>query len=252
MRDLRSGPARLGTWFSIVSVGVVCWLGIPALLAAQVVQLPSVGSLSVTGAVSVPDQGTLDLGGVGRGLHANGSTGIGPMATRTGSSQLSAGSATVSATIIDLQAMDEALLDQPMGAMSASARGATYTARATGVPVINTLTPHLYAHRMGRAYARTYDHGAWQRALGTAGLEEVGRANAMVGDDSEVRYYMLKAHEATLARHNAAARVYYRMAYERLSPEELMRLQAVQRRANEKQTGSSVASSNGANVAPPP
>lgn len=201
-------------------------------LHAQVVQLPAVRTFGMSGAVSVPDQGTMTLAG-NRGSRPVGSvSGPGPLAGRGLASQSGGGSTSVSATVIDLQAMDEALLNRPADTPASTA--SNYTPRSTGTPIMNTLTPHLYAQRSGREFVPPGDPNAWEIALGAPGIGHVGTANALVGNDSAVRFYMLRAHEATKSGRNAAARVYYRMAYDRLTPEQRTRLQEIQRLADEQ------------------
>jgi hypothetical protein len=94
------------------------WLGLTYLViglcvssaSAQdfVVQLPTQGAFSVQTSVSVPDSGTSYLGGVRR--NAVGSVQRGPMRAMGGSS--SAGGASVTATIIDLDALDRMIRSQ--------------------------------------------------------------------------------------------------------------------------------------------
>ena len=215
-----------------VSVLMLLW-GAPTLergVDAQVVQLPSVRNFSTSGAVSVPDQGSALLGGNNSSRTGSSTAGAGPLASRTTGNAATAGSMSVSATVIDLQAMDEALLNQAADSAKAVP---DFAARATGTPIMNTLTPHLYGQRAGRADRRAPDPNAWQMALGAPGTAALGVANAAVRDESEVRYYMLRAQEAIGSGRNAAARVYYRLAYEKLTPAQRLRLEEVQRKANE-------------------
>jgi hypothetical protein len=198
---------------------------------AQVVQLPTVQSFGMTGAVSVPDQGTAVIAGNRRLRTGSTTRGVGPLASRSATSQAGGTSVSVSVDVIDLQAMDQAILDQ--ASIDTAQMAANYNARGTGTPVVNTLTPHLYAQRVERKPIRSVDPNAWQIALGDPGSASIGVANAMVNDDSEVRFYMLRAHEALSAGHTAAAKVYYRLAYQRLTPAQQARLQQVQQAADE-------------------
>lgn len=94
--------------FSLVVCTVFGWTG---LLQAQVtVQQPAVQSTRLGTTVSVPDRGRTFLGGVSSATSSRQSNG--PL--RTGTSReygLSAGSMSASVHIIDLQAMDEAILN---------------------------------------------------------------------------------------------------------------------------------------------
>ncbi len=70
---------------------------------AQVVQLPSIHTFSYSGSVLVPDSGGAYLGGVSRSASGrSGRRGIGGIASHSGTS--------ISATIIDHQAIDRQLL----------------------------------------------------------------------------------------------------------------------------------------------
>ena len=199
--------------------------------AGQVVQLPSVQSFSYSGGASVPDHGDATLGGYRTRRGTSSISGAGPLASRSVGSQASGGSSSVSATIIDLQAMDEAILNQPADTPALAA--SNYAVRSTGTPIMNTLTPHLYGQRTTRASVPVNDPNAWQIALGTPPAKpEVGRSSAR--NDTAARYYMLKSREATIAGRNAAARVYYQLAYDELTPEQRTRYQNIQRRVNEE------------------
>ncbi len=86
-------------------------LGSSSILQGQVtVQQPVVGSTGVATSVSVPDRGTTFLGGVNSAASSR--TSYGPVRTgTTRTSSLTATSITASVHIIDLQAMDEAILN---------------------------------------------------------------------------------------------------------------------------------------------
>ena len=216
--------------------------------AAQVVQLPTVRNFSYSGGASVPDHGDAYMGGSALRRSSSTSSGAGPLANRSTSSQGGGSSLSVSATIIDLQAMDEAILKQPIDAPPRATTN--YAPRSTGTPVMNTLTPYLYGQRAGRASTAANDPNAWQMAL-SAPVATRESGSRVARDDSEVRFYMLKTQQATASGRNAAARVYYQMAYDRLTPEQRTRLQEIQRRANElaqqasAEAGSSDASASG-------
>jgi len=77
--------------------------------AQQVVQQPTIGSLSINSSVLVPDQGSAFLGGTssaGAGQSQRG----GLVTNRAFGNRSAWGGASVSATIIDLQEMDRAIL----------------------------------------------------------------------------------------------------------------------------------------------
>lgn len=229
--------ARTALMAVLGTVGLACvephCLGVQLLdrAAAQVVQLPSVQNFSYSGGASVPDHGDATLGGYRTRRGSSNTSGAGPLAGRSVGSQAGSGSLSVSATIIDLQAMDEAILNQPADTPPTAA--SNYAVRSTGTPIMNTLTPHLYAQRTTRDSVPGSDPNAWQIALGTPPAKpDVGRVSAR--NDSAARYYMLKSKEASAVGRNAAARVYYQLAYDQLTPEQRTRLQNIQRRVNEE------------------
>ncbi len=90
--------------------GVLCSTsGVFAQAAA--VQQPVVGTFGTATTVSVPDRGTMRLGGVNTAASGRVSPGMFRPGTNSGIER-GASSATVSVFIHDLQAMDEALLNQ--------------------------------------------------------------------------------------------------------------------------------------------
>ena len=192
---------------------------------AQVVQLPAVGTFSVSTTVSVPDQGTASLGGVGRSSYGTTSRGAGPLASRASGGQSSASSVSVSATIIDLAAMDEAILNMPADTKQVP----NYEVRKSGTKIVNTLTPHHYDRESVRPAAppQPYD---WMRALGPQGNDHYDSADGKIHDGSNVRYFMERAAEAHSLGRDAAARVYYKMALERMTPAQRQRMEQI--RAN--------------------
>lgn len=189
---------------------------------AQVVQLPAVGNFGVSTTVSVPDQGTASLGGTGRSSYGATTRGAGPLASRASGGQNSANSASISATIIDLAAMDEALLNMPADKPNVP----NYTVRRTGTKIVNTLTPHHYDRERVRppVAPQPYD---WMRALGPQGNDQYESAESKVHDGSNVRYFMERAAESHSLGHAAAAKVYYQMALDRMTPAQRQRMDEV-------------------------
>jgi hypothetical protein len=97
-----------------LAAGLVGWCAAPAAAQqAATIQLPSYSSFGVSTTVSVPDRGSMSLGGVGR--SSTGSTAFGPgfgPRSRAFGRQTSASSVTVHTTIHDFDAMDKQLLGQ--------------------------------------------------------------------------------------------------------------------------------------------
>ncbi|MCC6511245.1 MAG: hypothetical protein IT423_19240 [Pirellulaceae bacterium] len=221
---------------------------------AQVVQLPSVGSFGVSTTVSVPDQGTAAIGGTGFSRGSRATDGFGPALRRGGTSQLSSSSMSMTATVIDLAAMDEAILDAPAG----SSATANFAPRSHGKAIVNTLSPQFYARQTGQSFAEPpRNPNDWAMAMGASGNAQVDMAANVVGDGSDVRYYMHRAAEAQHHGRLAAARVYYQMAVERLTPkqnERMLQLQAkyaaaAKRGADPKSAGTANADSTSADPA---
>lgn len=116
---------------SWLSAGMLAGLVSPAVAQLPAtVQLPSFSYFGVDTSVSVPDRGSMSLGGMGR--SSMGSTAFGPVLgprSRSFGRQMSASSTTVHATIHDFDAMDRQLLDQARKSYVISPRAATRTAR---------------------------------------------------------------------------------------------------------------------------
>jgi len=77
--------------------------------AQQVVQQPTIGTLSINSSVLVPDQGSAMLGGIGSAGSGYSQRG-GLVTNRAFGNRSARSGASVSATIIDLQEMDRAIL----------------------------------------------------------------------------------------------------------------------------------------------
>ncbi len=198
-----------------MSIMFACVLMAPC--SAQVVQLPAVGSFQVSTTVSVPDQGTASLGGVGRS-GTGAVRGWGPNSAIGG--QLGASSASVSVTVIDLAAMDEALLNMP----AESKNVPNYAKPSQGTKIVNTLVPHDYNRDKKVTQRHPYD---WMVALGPQGTAQVDSAENKVLDGSNARYFLEKAAAAHSTRHIAAAKVYYQMALDRMSPAQRKRMEEI-------------------------
>jgi len=206
----------------------------------QVVQLPSVRNFSMTGGVSVPDGGTASLGGTGYSATSRSARGPFPLGTRAMGGVAAGASLSVSAQIIDLDAMDEALLGRQPGASAASASasmGSTSTtpAAATGGP----LDPQ------NKARARLVDAGGllsstkdlrprrvtpdhWARILSSedpAGYRGDPTVAAPELADANTHHFLRLGREAEQAGRSHSASVYYRMAVDAMSPQLKQRYQ---------------------------
>ncbi len=154
---------------------------------AQVVQLPSVRTFSSSGSVLVPDGGTAALGGSRYGSSSSARSGGGLTAGRALAGQSGGSSLSVSVQIIDLQALDEAILASAAGTAS-SATVDAQTSQAPGERASAWPPAAQTSQRVGA------DPGAYQRALGGAiRAPERLSSNDPALLESDLRYYMKRA-----------------------------------------------------------
>ncbi len=190
-------------------LGIALIAGCCSSVSGQVVQLPSVSTFGTTGAVSVPDQGTAYLAG-NRSLRSGAtSSGFGPIGSRAIGAAAGGSMVSVSATIIDLQAMDEALLNRSLDKLPPR----NYPAMNNGTPIINTLAPKNYSRMAQRTPRNAHNSNDWAIALGSPGDDVVDTSSV----ENNVRYFMSQAAKASAAGRVAAAQVYYRMAMDRMT-----------------------------------
>ena len=178
--------------------------GVP-LASAQVVQLPSSRSLLYSGSVWVPDGGTVEVGGVGSYSSYSQRSGWGPFASRAAATSIGTSSITVSASIIDLQALDEAILaaaqSQSLG--DAVDRPAAPEARLPLPPPV----PDAGANRA------------------------TGRDPRLLEND--IRYYVALGEAAHRAGRPTAAGVYFQLARDLMTPELSARYEGVLKQREE-------------------
>ena len=194
------------TRISCLSVGLIACLASPA--AAQLpatVQLPSFSYFGVDTSVSVPDRGSMSLGGVGR--SSMGSTAFGPVLgprSRSFCRQMSASSTTVHATIHDFDATDRQLLDRQL----LDRQLLDQAQRSYG--------------KSPRAATRTSAGEASSAAAGPAGSVAEARrmyAAERSAQERDAVKYMDEAERAAARGKPQVARVLYQMAERRASGE---------------------------------
>ena len=173
---------RIALRVALTAAAIV--LGSSPILHAQItVQQPVVRSTSVGTTVSVPDRGTVLLGGV-TSAQASRQT-YGPL--RTGTSRgysLSAGSVSASVRIIDLQAMDEAILNSVPDSP---------TVRSYPVPRMERQNPTVPAEVASIDKAARFERMAQQaEAQGKAGV-------------AKLHWQMAARHGSALAREKTIA-----------------------------------------------
>ncbi len=241
--------------WQLPSAALICVLAVASLGQCQVVQLPSVRNFSMTGGVSVPDGGTASLGGTGYSATSSASRGPFPLGTRAMGGVAAGASLSVSVQIIDLDAMDEALLGrQPRSAVAASSTKvrAASTAAASQIPAATMggpLDPKnaardrlvgagdlLYSTKDLRPRRVTPDH--WARILSSedpAGYRGDPTVAATELADANTHHFLRLGREAEQAGRTHAASVYYRMARDAMSPQLKQRYQAaLERQAPEE------------------
>ena len=197
------------------------------------VQLPSFRNFSYTGSAWVPDGGTTSLAGGGSSASSSISRGWGPYGGRATGSSLGASSLSASVQIIDLQALDDAILN------------ANVTRDPNAKPVISAGSPaagggrsYLSGIRSNQPYEASAeaapDPNLWRRVLdGGVSLKTTHESQV----ESDIRYYLRAGKQAEKANRVLAARVYYRMAVEAMTPEMVERYHRIiaERKAAEEE-----------------
>ncbi|MEM7475529.1 MAG: hypothetical protein AAF483_11115 [Planctomycetota bacterium] len=197
----------------------------------QVVQQPVFRNFSYSGSAWVPDQGTASLGGNLSSRSGTVTRGFGPYAQRSSGSSLGGRSLTASVTIIDLTALDEAILNQPVGPSLPAANGgpppqapqskALMSLAGVGTKIINTTQPYDIDQGF-----RAADPNAYNRALKGHALTIRKTAVESLAE-SDVRFYLSEGLKAEKAGRIVSARVYYRMALDAMTPEMMERYKKV-------------------------
>ena len=199
---------------------------------ASAVQLPTFSQFSTATTVSVPDRGSVLLGGVDRAATGRNEFGT-PLAPLPGfgnrsiGSNRSAASTRVSVFIHDFEAMDEYLLSQPTGTRS-----------------LHTTTPRQYVDigrglrprdRQGRTIwdAPPAEDRLAAGAARAVAEEQARREAVRLGRDKEAVEFFERGQEAEEAGKANVAKIYYQMAARRaagpLKTEAVARLEAIAR-----------------------
>lgn len=217
---------------------------------AQVIQLPSQHVFNSSGSVLVPDGGTAELGGIGRSSQGSAQSGFGPFSNRASTSSTGGSSMSVSVRIIDLEALDEAILSgvssRPSAANATVVAPANSAAAASNASVaVDSTTSAASAAvslrpdrgapvppRLSTSARVGADPGQWQRVLSGGSPSSVPTNLSLL--ESDIRYYVQQGERAERAGSYQAARVYYQMARKAMTPELELRYQrAVSARASE-------------------
>ena len=192
-------------------LAVLLIVGGPKVASGQVVQLPTFRNFSYSGGAWVPDRGTTSLGGNYRSRNA--SSQFGPYAGRNISSSRGGSSLTESVRIIDLQAMDDAILSG-----STSGTGNATSANLPGAPGRRTMVavPSEPKTKELAKVGRSFPDRVLSSGL-TSSQSKKPASNQSVAEQ-DVRYYMKLGKDAEAANRMSAARVYYRLAVESMTP----------------------------------
>lgn len=188
---------------------------------AQVVQLPSTRTFSYTGSAWVPDAGTAGLGGNRYARSSATNRGIGPYGAGATTSLRGGISTSVSVQVIDLKALDDAILSSNV-AVEPTLDGVI----SADSPAASGGRNYLSGLRPGPSTSGTSlpQPDAWQRTM--AGARR-GVALQPGLAEANIRHYLRRGNEAESMGRINAARVYYRMAIEAMTPDMLARYETI-------------------------
>jgi hypothetical protein len=186
---------------------------------AQVVQLPAYRTFGYTGSAWVPDQGTAPLAGGYTSSSSLTGSGWGPYAGRAGGAVTGATSLSASAQIIDLRALDEAILEAnvPRSARSSGPVSANSPAAGGGRRFLSTTEAYL-----GDTGVIARDYNEYRRVLAGHSPQPAAPASRSQAE-ADIRYYLEAGKKAEMDNHIIAARVYYRLAMEAMPPDMIER-----------------------------
>lgn len=190
-------------WLRQISVacGVIGFaLAFSGGVMAQTVQLPTTRIFSGGGSVLVPDHGSANLGGISRSASGSSTRGYGPVRSRSGSTTREASGISVSAHVIDFEAMERELLGEDGEAGSlASDDPQTLKAKAKADAIKNG----------------SVRNGSGSSKTASGGLESVSHLKALAREEeaahrAEVAETFAKAETAIAEKKWGVARVHYK------------------------------------------
>jgi hypothetical protein len=159
-------------------------------LPATTVQLPTFSFFTVQTTVSVPDGGGMSLGGIDRGVDSTVNRNSGLTRNRGLGSSRAASGVSVSATIIDREEMDRAVLAE--------------AAAKRGVPIDSSV---LKSTALSKSVSRD---GSSAAADSLAAIRERNAAK-VEAKTSELAGYLAKAQQAEADGKPGIAKIYYQM-----------------------------------------
>ena len=193
----------------------------------QVVQLPTFQNTGVSTVVDVPAGGSTYLGGIGRAGATTAARRAFLFGQRSGGIYASGSGNGAIATIIDLKALDEAILKQKLE------------------PGVSVRAGRSLLHLAGKNHPATNYRkisslpGAYMQALG--GDAELSASSGLNAETAtEIRELLEHAQAARLGGRMAAAEVYYRMIIERLPADTVAKLEAELKQQQKEATAAAV------------
>ncbi|HMC09654.1 MAG TPA: hypothetical protein VKH44_00130 [Pirellulaceae bacterium] len=180
---------------------------------ATTVQLPTFSVFNVTTTVSVPDSGGAYLGGINRGVDSTVTRGVGPLRNRGTAGSRTASGMSISATIIDHEEIDRAIL-----AEAASKHRTLMDPASTKAAVLSK--------SVGRSDSRVAEGGAAALPDSLAAIRERNSAAADL-QAAELAGYLAKARQAESEGKPGVAKIFYQMVARRDAGQ--LKQQAVER-----------------------
>ena len=204
-------------WLPIVLSGVAA--GVAFAQQPTTVQLPTYSFFTTSTTVSVPDRGSVYLGGVKRAASGRNEFGtpLRPFRNRSIGTERSASGVSVSVYIHDFEAMDEFLLSQPIARGSQPA-----VTRRLGPPLAGPQPRPALPASAGDVWRQRLDAAtegsAGPMAMSLAELRAEHQREQQARQD-EAEKWLERGRQAESAGKASVARVYYQMAARRASGE---------------------------------
>ena len=204
-------------WLPIVLSGVAA--GVAFSQQPTTVQLPTYSFFTTSTTVSVPDRGSVYLGGVKRAATGRNEFGtpLLPFRNRSIGTERSASGVSVSVYIHDFEAMDEYLLSQPT-----SRRFEAAASRPLGPPIAGSPSRPALPASAGDIWRTRLDAAtrgsAGPMAMSLAELRAEHQRDQQARQDEAARW-LQRGRQAESAGKANVARVYYQMAARRATGE---------------------------------
>ncbi len=187
--------------------------------SSQVVILPSYQTFSYSGSFSVPDSGSATVAGNSYSSSSSNTTGWGPYGPRSTGVSSGSSSMSVTAQIIDVRAMEQAMIERNTKSQAApkpTPSKPSVTSTASADP--GKVKPPRKKRDIGEP-----DPLMLKRFIADDQFQNTSQAKAA----GEIRHYLDRAHQANLGGHFEAAKVYYRLAYRAMTPQMRARYETI-------------------------